>query len=231
MYLRWRRAMPAWVRIAPVELPGRGARMGEAFVEDHEALVARLCHEHALAMQGGTFALFGHSMGALLAHGMARRLQAAGATLPAALLVSGCAAPARRDPQRFAGREDDASLTADLRKQGGTPEEVFANAELMRITLDVLAADYRICRGFDRAAPAGAPALPVPLHAFAGRHDDIEPASIEAWSAEAGDVFTRDWFDGGHFFIKQQEAAFLEALVRRLGQAVGSGRHAVRALA
>jgi len=215
MYLRWRRFLPPWARVVPVELPGRGARMGEAFVEDFDALVARICTEQAEAMRGD-FAIFGHSMGAQLAHGVARRLQASRRPLPLALLVSGSAAPSRRDPERFAGGEDDDSLIAELRKQGGTPEEVFASDELMRITLDTLRADRRVCRSHDAHAAAGAPPLPLPVHAFAGRQDDIEVTAMAAWSKETAGVFTLDWFEGGHFFLRQRETEFLAALARHL---------------
>jgi len=215
MYLRWRRFLPPWVRIVPVELPGRGARMGEAFVEDFDAMVARICVEQADAMRGD-FAIFGHSMGALLAQGVARRLQASRRPMPHALLVSGCAAPTRCDPARFDGGEDDASLIAELRKQGGTPEEVFTSDELMRITLDTLRADRRVCRSHDAHAAAGAPPLPLPVHAFAGRQDDIEVTAMAAWSKETAGVFTLDWFEGGHFFLRQRETEFLAALARHL---------------
>lgn len=227
MYLRWRRLLPRWIRIVPVELPGRGSRSAESLVRDFDSLVAQICAEQAEAMHGN-FAIFGHSMGALLAYGVTRRLRSMGRALPVALLASGSSAPSQRDPARFAEKTDDASLTADLRKQGGTPEEVFASAELMRITLDVLGADYRVCEGF--RYPGEAP-LPMPLHVFAGREDDIDAARIHAWSAEAGGVFTLDWFDGGHFFIRQQEAAFLAALSQRLGQVVAGNHHASHALA
>lgn len=213
MYLRWRRFLPPWVHIVPVELPGRGARMGEAFCENYDALVARLCQEQAGAM-GGEFALFGHSMGALLAHGVTRRLQSLQRPLPRALLVSGCAAPSRRDPERFAGGEDDAALIAELRKQGGTPEDVFASDELMRITLDTLRADRRVCRSHVHAI--GEPPLRLPVCAFAGRQDDIEASAMAAWSHETADIFTLDWLEGGHFFLRQHETAFLAALARRL---------------
>ncbi|MFB8830317.1 thioesterase II family protein [Azotobacter sp. CWF10] len=75
MYLRWRRLLPSWVRLVPVELPGRGARLGEPCIEDFERLVAQLCDEQAGAMDGRC-ALLGHSMGALLAYGIAQRQRA-----------------------------------------------------------------------------------------------------------------------------------------------------------
>ena len=216
MYLRWRRLLPAWLSVVPVELPGRGGRPAERFVEDFDALVALVCDEQAQAMQG-RFALFGHSMGALLASGIARRLQREGRPLPLALVVSGSPAPSRRDATRFANKTTDEELANDLRRQGGTPEEVFASPELMRMTLDALRADYRVCASFAQSA---GPALPVPVHVMAGRHDDIAPERIEAWAAEARGVFTLDWFDGGHFFLRAHETAFLSALARRLGDSV-----------
>ena len=137
MYLRWRRLLPRWIEVVPVELPGRGTRLGEDFVEDFDALVAQLCAEQDAALRGN-FALFGHSMGSLLAWGIAQRLRASGRALPRALLVSGSAAPSQRDPDRFVDMDDDKALIGDLRKQGGTPEELFASPELLRMTLDTL---------------------------------------------------------------------------------------------
>ncbi|WP_280190122.1 thioesterase II family protein [Delftia sp. PS-11] len=227
MYLRWRRQLPQWIHLAPVELPGRGGRLCEPPVEDFAQLVAQLCYEQHGAMQG-RFVLLGHSMGALLAFGMARHLRAMGRHLPLALVASGSAAPSRRDPGRFADKGDDAALIADLRRQGGTPEEVFASPELMRITLDVLGADYRVCESFVHAAE---PPLPMPLHVFAGREDEIAAERIETWSAEAAQGFSLDWFDGGHFFIKQREAEVLSVLVRHLAGVPRGEAHAARAFA
>lgn len=214
MYLRWRRLLPRWIEIRPLELPGRGARLGEPFVEDYGRLVTQLCAEYADVLRGH-FALFGHSMGALLAHGIAQRLHAQGRPMPCAVVASGSPAPSRREPRDFPASDDDAALIADLRKQGGTPEEVFASPELMRITLDVLGADYRVCESFRHL---GTGALPLPLHVLAGRDDDIAPDRIEAWSAEACGPFTVDWFDGGHFFIREHEAAVVDRLASRLAR-------------
>ncbi|MFN3984811.1 MAG: thioesterase II family protein [Rhodocyclaceae bacterium] len=227
MYLRWRRLLPEWIRVVPVELPGRGSRLGEPFVENFDALVARLTDEVA-QLAGSRWALFGHSMGALLAYGVVRRLQRASMPPPQVLFVSGSPAPSRRDPDRFAGKDDDVALIADLRKQGGTPDEVFENPELLRITLDTLGADYRLCESF--AYRPGTP-FHMPMHAFGGRDDDIERERLEAWQAEAGGPFSLHWFDGGHFFIRHHEKSVLQAVVGSLLQHLAGGRHAGAVLA
>ncbi|WP_369479927.1 thioesterase II family protein, partial [Pseudomonas putida] len=38
VYSRWRRKLPAWLQVRPVELPGRGARMAEPLHTDMQAL-------------------------------------------------------------------------------------------------------------------------------------------------------------------------------------------------
>jgi len=84
---------------------------------------------------------------------------------------------------------------------------------MLRSLLDTLRADYRVCLGYrsrhDRP-------LAVPLHVFAGRQDDIEAGRILAWESETTAQFSVRWFDGGHFFIRQHEAAVVSEVTRRL---------------
>jgi surfactin synthase thioesterase subunit len=205
MYLRWQKFLPAWIRVVPLELPGRGKRITEAPVRNFEELCVRLCDEISADLPP-RFALFGHSMGAILAYGVTRRLLEFASPLPLALILSANGAPSHRDSARFEGREDDASLIADLRRQGGTPEEVFAHPELLRLVLDLLAADYRVCESI--VDEAGLP-LPIPIHVLAGRSDDIEPESLEAWKDFTSEAFSLDWFEGGHFYLQKQEGHVL----------------------
>lgn len=222
MYLRWRRLLPAWIQVEPVELPGRGLRMAEPCIEDFDTLVAHLCTLHAPRMEG-PHVLFGHSLGGLLAYGMARQRQAQGLAPAVALVASASPAPSRRRDEGYPAKGDDAALLADLRRQGGTPDAVFDDPELIRITLDTLGADYRLCESL-RARRDG-PGLAMPLHVLAGRDDDIGAARIEAWRDEAANGFTLDWFDGGHFYFRAREAQVLETLQRRLQRSLAQSHH------
>jgi len=219
MYLRWRRAMSPSIEIIPVELPGRGARVAEEPVVDFNALVADLCDEQADVL-GRRPALFGHSMGALLAYGIALRQRALGRPQPRMLFVSGSAAPRHREHRLLATRPDDAALIDDLRRQGGTPEAVLENAELLRLTLDTLRADYRVCDSYVwwREAP-----LDLPVCALGGRADTVDTEALMAWRSETTQGFSLHWFEGGHFFVKQDEQAVLRTLERELASTARHG--------
>lgn len=212
MYLRWKRLLPAWIEVIPVELPGRGSRLYESPQENYRMLVNILSQEIALTLPG-SYALFGHSMGALLAHGVTQQLHRLNARLPDALMVSGCAAPAQQDSQRYHKICTEAALIADLSKQGGTPEEVFNSPELLAMTLQLLRIDYRVCGSFQYTGHAP---LPVPIHCFGGRSDTIGADNLSSWQQEGSRMFTLDWFDGGHFFLRQSEEWFIHVLKKRL---------------
>ncbi|OZI60175.1 thioesterase II family protein [Bordetella genomosp. 11] len=221
MYLRWRRRLEPWLRIVPVELPGRGVRMDEPHAADVEALAARLVDEHAADM-AGPYALFGHSMGALIAYHMAVRAGEQGRPSPRLLIVSGSPAPAHRDPSRFDGMDNDQALVADLRKQGGTPEAVLGSRGLRRFALDTLAADYAMCRAYRHTPRAR---LALPLLVLAGRDDDIAPSAIAAWREETDAEARQVWFDGGHFFVKHREEEVLALVDQSLRPYAGLTRY------
>ncbi|MBB5020380.1 surfactin synthase thioesterase subunit [Chitinivorax tropicus] len=211
MYLRWRQALPDWVTLRPVELPGRGTRLDEPFATRFDQLVAQLAGELADEFQR-PYVLLGHSMGAQLAYGLSRHQLSVGGPMPLAMFVLGSPAPSMPDPRRFQPC-DRASLIADMREQGGTPEAVFAHPELLEMSLTTLAADYTICDSIHFAAPLR---LPLPVHVLAGRQDGISAERMHAWQRETGGTFTLDWFDGGHFFFQDQTAPVMACLNRLL---------------
>ena len=209
VYGRWRRTLPSWIRVQPVELPGRGRRLDEPLQTDMGALVRQLANE--LQVQA-PYVLLGHSLGALLAFELAHALRAVGHVEPQALVVCGSAAPTRRED--YSGpswREPrgDARLMDDLRRLGGTPEAVLADAELMRMALPVLRADFLLC-GHYRYGHLHP--LTCPIRAFAGADDRPSADQLEAWRRETTGPFERTYLPGGHFFIHTQESAFLDAL-------------------
>ncbi|GGI55042.1 thioesterase II family protein [Oxalicibacterium solurbis] len=214
-YMRWRRVLPQWIRIVPLELPGRGSRPAEPAVEDFAQLVAGL-HDDYNHMLRGRYALFGHGMGALLAYGLAQRVRDAGGVPPQSLLVSGSAGPVRCSTMACRqGNCGDAELIAELQRQGCTARQVFELPDLMHKALGVMRADHCICSSFRRSCGMQ---LSMPIHVFGGRQDDILPDGMQAWHSETSAHCTMNWFDGGVRFLREQEETLLAVLAHRLVQ-------------
>jgi len=214
VYSRWRPKLPQWLRLQPVELPGRGARFGEPLHTDMRVLAMQLARELRPTLHA-PYALFGHSLGALLACEMAHALRALGCPEPVALFASGTAAPTlRADYDRgFAEPKTDAELIEQLRTLNGTREEVLANEELMSLTLPILRADFQLCGKFE---PVQRPLLNCPVHVLGGKADRATTEQLIGWSQETHGSFSVDMLAGGHFFIHEHEAKVLKVIKDQL---------------
>ena len=215
VYSRWRRKLPAWLQVRPVELPGRGGRMAEPLHTDLRALARQLAHEQR-AVTHAPYAVLGHSLGALVAFELAHELRALGCPPPVALFACGTAAPTRREDYaggKWTEPRGDAELIAELRKLGGTSEEVLANEELMSLTLPIVQADFLLCGryAYEQRLP-----LPCPLHVFAGENDRANDEQLQAWGRETVGEYSLAKFPGGHFFIHEHEDRVLDVLCRTL---------------
>ncbi len=207
-YIRWRRKLPAWIDLYPVELPGRGLRINDPLQKDFSKLIEVLATEisHDIHLNPKLpYALFGHSLGALIAFELAHTLVRKGHMPPSSLFASGTAAPTQRkdDEQRFSKAKTDEELMNDLRSLQGTPSDVLANKEIMALTLPVMRADYLLCGGYRYYY--NRKRLVCPIHVLAGTKDRATDEQLYAWERETSGEYSLTKFDGGHFFIQQQE--------------------------
>jgi len=211
VYVRWKRHLPSWIEVKPVELPGRGRRMGERLETSLPAVLDGIMAEVA-PQPGQSFALFGHSLGALLAFELTRRLETQGRA-PLVLFASGTRSPGDRDNERFAALSTDAELRAELLRLDGTPASVLAEPELMQLILPVLRADFRVVHGY---ASDSSRLIRSPLVALGGDSDETTPEQMAAWRQHTRGEFVQHVLPGGHFYIHPQEPRLLGILEREL---------------
>ncbi|WP_447008002.1 thioesterase II family protein [Saccharothrix isguenensis] len=220
MYREWGRRLPSDVEVLPVQLPGRESRLFEPPAEDYAASVAALADGLAPLLDL-PYVLFGHSMGALLAFGLADRCREHGLRLPERLIVSGMPAPHRYDRvrERLSAESDEDGLIASLVQRGGTAGAALANRELLELVLPTLRADYRVCASLPEST--GEP-FDFPISVLSGEEDDITADALDEWKCwSTGGVSVR-MFPGGHFFLTgESEAAVLDAITTDLGDVHG----------
>lgn len=215
-YRPWIACLAPDVHVHPVQLPGRETRMREDSHDRLEPLVAALADALRPHLDR-PFALFGHSMGALIAFELTRELVRRQAPAPVRLLVSGFRAP--QLPRGAVTRHDlpEPALVAELGRLGGTPPEVLAHPELMELMLPLLRADFAVVETY---AHREAPPLECPISAFGGVDDeDAGEAQMDAWRAQTRGAFALHMFPGGHFFLKDATDAVIALIARELQQA------------
>ncbi|MDT0462181.1 thioesterase II family protein [Streptomyces gibsoniae] len=214
LFRDWPTALPADIEVLAVHLPGRETRLDDPCLTNYQDAVAQL-HTALRPFLSGSYALFGHSLGGLLAYGVAKAAARHGDPAPARLLVSGCAGPGSTPAKTGRGSWTDAELIKELREMGGTPEEILADPVLLDLILPPLRADYALCDSF---AEPGGPPLGCPVSVLGGEDDHVSLADLRRWSATTGGGSSLRLFPGGHFFLLDPSAdAVLTAVTADLG--------------
>ncbi|MFF8993506.1 thioesterase II family protein [Streptomyces sp. NPDC014983] len=199
-YLAWARSRQApGLHFVPVELPGRGTRMGEPLLTSMRDVVDGVLSVLETRPADEPFVLFGHSMGAQIAYETARRLVAEERPLPRALVVSGCRPPGSPAALPLHDRDDE-QLVKDMGELGGTPAEILRHRELLEMLLPVLRADLTLLDAYMREVRPTV--LPCPTVALGGTEDLLSGAEwIGGWRAVTAGGFRQRILPGDHFFL------------------------------
>jgi medium-chain acyl-[acyl-carrier-protein] hydrolase len=213
IYRQFAAASPAWLQVIPVELPGRGRLVKEPLASS----LVELAGQIARAIQEVSdlpYAIFGHSLGALLAYQVTAALAASEGPQPQKLFLAGVTPP-------FLGKErppladmDESTLLQYLRAFEGTPEAILNDPSIRDFLLPILRSDFRLVETYRVQEPLR---LKTSLTVLWGDADQATPDSdMRQWErAAAGEFFSRT-YPGGHFFLNSPEV--MTDIVRDLDQ-------------
>jgi medium-chain acyl-[acyl-carrier-protein] hydrolase len=213
LYRNWHDWMAPEVEVVAVELPGRGIHQRAAPLDRMEAIVETLLVA-MMPLLDLPFALFGHSLGGLIAFELSRALARGGHATPVQLFVSAVEAP--HLPSRGATLHDlpQSEFLAELRRFNMGAAQALKNEELAEILLPVLRADFRVAETYRHL---GGPPLTHPITVFGGLHDAaIPPDALEAWQRHTRDRCLVRLLAGDHFFIHEYEHVMAASVARCL---------------
>lgn len=212
-YWEWPTYLPEEVEVVPIQLPGRESRFDEPAIDSADLLAGRLL-EGILSYLDRPFALFGHSMGALIAFELARRLRTR-CLEPVHVFASGCKAPhLPRDRSTHRHHLPDREFIAAVGDMNGVPREVLMNADLMEVILPALRNDFKLVETYRYHSQ---PPLRCPVSAFGGRHDnEVTQGEIEAWSRHTMGSFQVHMLPGDHFFLNSSRPSLLRLITEQL---------------
>jgi medium-chain acyl-[acyl-carrier-protein] hydrolase len=211
-YRLWPALLPADVDVRPVLLPGREHRFNEPAIDRMDRLLDGLVPA-IIPLLNRPYVLFGHSMGACIAHALAHRLADPAQRPPALLILSGRNAPSTPRATPSLHDRPDAEFLDGLRRLGGTPPEVLENQELMDLVMPTLRADFALA---NTCVPTSSP-LRSPILVIGGADDpETTMAGLAAWTACTIGSTRVVTLPGGHFFTETQRGPLLALLADAL---------------
>jgi len=199
-YHRWRPLMPANVDLLPLALPGHDGRLNQPLATDLKVLARDLTEELGRFALDRPFVVMGHSMGALLAHEIARALRRAEHAMPRLLVLTGCRPPHTIVVQEPIHTLPDAEFISLLQERyGGMPPAIRDNAELQAILVPALRADFQMIETY---SCDDEPPLDVPMLVLGGAEDPAVSAShLMEWRQYTTRECSVRLLPGGHFFV------------------------------
>ncbi|MEU5536025.1 alpha/beta fold hydrolase [Streptomyces sp. NPDC020362] len=195
-----------------LQYPGRQDRRHEPSPTDLHILSDQLFDQ----LKGFTdrpLALFGHSMGAVLAFEVARRFEQRLSHPLEMLFVSGRRASAQPRDKAFDPTNDD-DLLAEMQKLSGTDPRLLGYEDMLHMILEPLRADYLALNSYTSGPN---PALRTPITALAGAADPCTTqAEVNAWHERTTGPFDLRVFPGGHFFVSEHQEAVTAFVTEKL---------------
>ncbi|MFB7300043.1 thioesterase II family protein [Streptomyces rubiginosohelvolus] len=219
-YRAWPKDRTAEVRVVALQLPGREERFGDAPFTDVRVAARRLVEDLRRRVPAdGPFALFGHSLGAVLAYEMARELEEQGAAGLCHLFVSGSPGPWTSRDERATGLDDD-SFVEQVSRFAGYRHSALDQPALRDVLLPTLRADVEMHENYK---PSSSEPLSVPITTLRGADDGLVPREQCAqWSAATRGGFTSLELPGGHMYVADDASRVLDTVAEVLRP--GSGR-------
>lgn len=186
------RALAPLAEVWALRPPARGGRTRHPMPPDFDALVAVVTEAlipHLTGGDGGRFAFYGQSFGALLAYEVARALPAG--LRPEPVVAVGAPCPA--DWTARTTRDLDAPELLGLT---GLEEVVRDDPALAELALAALRTDLAVSATYRHR-----PHTPIgsAIHALAGADDPmLAPADLSGWAAHTRGAFGHGVVPGGH---------------------------------
>ncbi|MFI8417139.1 thioesterase II family protein [Serratia sp. NPDC078593] len=207
-FLGWQSGLTDDITLKAVVLPGTGRRYDEAY----QANIDTLTDNIAAAIEqedDKQFYLFGHSMGAILAWEVAKKMKKKS---PNGLILSACLSPPEIPSPRIkkmAVMSDDIFIK-EMVYFNGLDENMIANPFLNEIIAEKLKRDFKLIAGY-RYQPTEA--IDAPIMAIVGENDaHVSADKMAQWQAHSKNFLGLKQVSGNHFYFNDNPSVITNAI-------------------
>lgn len=186
------------IKVVPLDYPGRGLKLDQPFISNLSMLTEHLYNE-IVGKIDGPFAVFGHSMGGILAYEIAKEIES---TLPTAsharwLFLSATSIPAESKQILDLAKLNDQELRSAIEAMGGVPREVLESPDFDSFFMPILRNDFSVIS--DYRPKEGC--LKTKTLALYGSEDSwADMHAVALWRNYASQFESHE-IKGDHFFI------------------------------
>ncbi len=203
VFSNWKQYLHAGIELVPVELAGRGKRIHEPLYKDISEVVNDVFQLMKADIAYGPYALFGHSMGCMIAYDLMEKIRNSNLHRPLHLFFSGRGAPhLKREDEKKYHLMNDKDFKRAIIELGGTPLEFFEHPELLELFIPLLKNDFKIAEtGIEKREIHP---LDESITIFLGKEDDLTAEQCDGWKRHTKKLCSIHYFQGGHFFLHKQ---------------------------
>ncbi|MCM3598087.1 thioesterase domain-containing protein [Metabacillus idriensis] len=198
IYYKWNKYLDDSILLHPIELKGRGKRIKEPFYNSIEEAIEDV-YTQVKPFIDRPFSFYGHSMGSVLVYELCCKLKREQNQSPKNIFVSGRKAPQCTNKSNKIHLFDDEDFKNEIRKLGGTPEEIIQNEEYFNFFKPVIRADYKIIEEYKYQREDFK--LDCNIMVLNGKEDNITEKELFSWQELTSKECEILHFEGGHFFI------------------------------
>jgi len=199
IYYNWQKHLDPSIKVEALALKGRGKRYSEDFYETFDEAVDDLFLNIKDKIAHGEYAIFGHSLGSLLAYELYYKICSENLMKPKHLFFSGNTAPSVKGGEKELHCLPDDEFMQEIINLGGTPEELLESKELLQLVLPILRSDIKVNEGYvyqERKTK-----IACDMTVFSGKDDEIKLEELLAWKSHGDQGFKMHMMEGDHFFI------------------------------
>jgi len=211
IYFDWKQYIDRSIELHPVELAARGRRMHESNYDSVNDAVEDVFNIIKSDLVNGPYALFGHSLGSMIAFELAYKIKREKLPYPIHIFFAGRGAPhtAWHEEKKYYKLPEE-EFRKEVMVLGGIPKEFLEEPELLDIIFTLLRGDYQIAETYsyvEKDAP-----LDCGITLLNATNDEASREDIDAWKVHAGKECNIHYFEGDHFFLREETEKILDII-------------------